>query len=232
MELDKLFQAARDDQRPTDGYFVSFWRLLLQYPEILAWETLWNDSFHDVRSKLYGTAKAIAPEKPFGFHIFHRTTLHPFARAEENYAEVRRYADFLKPAIYNNAGGPRMVEDLSDLHATVLHDGTLEDFLPLYYKIMNLEEAPFDKLEEVGLSSDYVYRETKRAVEGVNNEIPIYPGIDVDLPQGNTDPEKVKKAVAAAFAGGAQGIILSRRYTEMRLSNLAAAGAAVRALGY
>ena len=41
-----LFQASRKDQRPNDGYFVEFWRLLLKYPEILAWENLWTDSYH------------------------------------------------------------------------------------------------------------------------------------------------------------------------------------------
>ena len=34
---------ARAGQRPTDGYFVAFWRIMVDYPEILAWEKLWND---------------------------------------------------------------------------------------------------------------------------------------------------------------------------------------------
>lgn len=54
---------------PAPVYFVTFWRMLLEYPEILAWEKLRMDSYHEVRSELYGAEKAIAPEKPFGFHI-------------------------------------------------------------------------------------------------------------------------------------------------------------------
>src|SRR5215471_7441337 len=39
----KLADLIRSNTRPADGYFVSYWRLLVQYPEILAWEKLWND---------------------------------------------------------------------------------------------------------------------------------------------------------------------------------------------
>ena len=49
----------------------------LEYPELLAWEKLWTDSYHEVRSELYGASKAIAPEKPFGFHIMQNVTFSP-----------------------------------------------------------------------------------------------------------------------------------------------------------
>ncbi len=106
-ELGQLFQAA-NTPRPADGYFVSFWRILLKYPEILSWESLWSDSFQAVQADLYGLAKSIAPQKPFGFHILQTVTFSPFYRAEEDYAKRRTTADFLKIATYNNAGGPRM----------------------------------------------------------------------------------------------------------------------------
>jgi len=41
--LAALVRNGRAAARPSDGYFVSYWRLLVQYPEILAWEKLWND---------------------------------------------------------------------------------------------------------------------------------------------------------------------------------------------
>ena len=235
-ELDRFFGAARSDQRPMDGYFVGFWRLLLEYPEILAWEKLWTDSYHEVRAQIYGIGKAIAPEKPLGWHIMHQMTLSPFYRAEEDYAETKRYADFVKPAVYNNSGGPRMAEFLNRLHATIFHDARPEDFLPLYYKIMNYEkEVPHENLPTAGLSSDYVFRETKRAISGVNGEIPVYPGIDIDIPtqkgHKHTTPDDVRQAVKAAFAAGAQGVVFSRRYSEMQLANLAGAGQGLREAG-
>jgi hypothetical protein len=98
LKLDTLFRAAQKHQRPNDGYFVSFWRIVFQYLEILAWHTLWNDSYHEVRAELYGTAKTIAPKKPFGFHIVQNITFSPFYSAVENYGKLKDYADFLKIA--------------------------------------------------------------------------------------------------------------------------------------
>ena len=234
MEMDALFQQARKGVRPNDGFFVSFWRLLLRYPEILSWETLWTDSYHDVRAQVYGVSRAIAPAKPFGFHIMHMNSFNPFYRAEEDYRVTKGYADYLKVVMYNNAGGPRLARYIRSVHETVFKDAEPSDFLPFLYKLLNYDEVEFDQLSTTGLSSDYVFRETGRAVRGVDDEIPIYPGIDVDIPtppgEKRTTPEDVRGAVTAAFRGGAKGIIISRKYSEMKLANLAGVGQALRDL--
>ena len=49
------------------------------------------------------------------------------------------------------------------------------------------------------------------------------------LPRGAT-PDGVKAEVRASFDAGADGIVLSREYTEMWLANLSAAGDATRAI--
>jgi hypothetical protein len=230
--LDDLFSAAAHDERPADGYFVSFWRLLLEYPEILSWEALWTDSYQEVRSELYGTGKALAPEKPFGFHIMQNMTFSPFYRAEEDYSKTKNYSDFLKLATYNNAAGPRLASYLDRLAGTVFHDATPHEFLPFYYKIMNYKEGPYDQLHLSGLTADYVARETKRALDGVQREVKIYPGIDIDVPTAMTDkrtkPDDVRQSLRAAFGAGADGVVLSREYVEMWLANLTAAGDTLR----
>ena len=231
-QLDELFGGAAKDQRPADGYFVSFWRLLLNYPEILSWEKLWTDSYHEVRAELYGSGKALAPEKPFGFHIMQNMTFSPFYRAEEDYAETSGYTDYLKLATYNNAGGPRMAAYLDRLTSTVFHDASPKDVLPLYYKIMDYKEGPYEELHNSGLSADYVARETKRAILATGGKVKIYPGIDIDVPTRLTDkrtkPDDVRNSVRAAFDAGADGVVLSREYVEMRLENLSAAGETLR----
>ena len=77
-------------------------------------------------------------------------------------------------------------------------------------------------------------RETKRAVAGAGPRLKIWPGIDVDIPTGTnekkTQPDDVYQAVGAAFQGGAHGVLLSRKYSEMTLANIRAAGRAVREL--
>jgi hypothetical protein len=62
----------------------------------------------------------------------------------------------------------------------------------------------------------------------------IWPGLDVDIPTAatskKTQPSDVYDAVKAAFDGGAHGVLLSRKYSEMRLDNIRAAGRALRDL--
>ena len=96
-------------------------------------------------------------------------------------------------------------------------------------------ERSLDRLPQEGLSADYVLRETRRAVTGSPPSVRIWPGIDIDIPtapnEKKTQPEDLYQAVKAAFAGGAHGVLLSRKYSEMRLANLRAAGRAVREVG-
>jgi hypothetical protein len=230
--LDQLFHAAAQDKRPVDGYFITFWRMLQKYPEVLSWEQLWSDTYHEVRSELYGLAKSIAPAKPFGFHIMQNMSFSPFYQAEEDYSEIKDYTDYLKLATYNNAAGPRIATYMDRLSATIFHDAKPQDFLPFYYKIMNYDEAPYDQLHAKGLSSEYVARETKRAIEGVAGKCKIYPGIDIDVPtrkgDKHTAPDDVRGAVKAALGAGADGVVLSREYVEMWLANLSAAGDTLR----
>jgi len=44
LALEKFVRAGQKGQRPVDGYYVELWRLMLRYPELLAWEMLWTDS--------------------------------------------------------------------------------------------------------------------------------------------------------------------------------------------
>ena len=57
-------------------------------------------------------------------------------------------------------------------------------------------------------------------------------GIDIDIPtaadHSKCSPKRAHNAVLAAFQGGAGGVILSRKYSEMKLANLAGAGDALR----
>ena len=37
------------------------WRLMLRYPELLAWEMLWTDSLRDTYKAIYDSVKAVRP---------------------------------------------------------------------------------------------------------------------------------------------------------------------------
>ena len=232
LQLDELFKAGIGGQRPIDGFFVSFWRTLLEYPEILSWQSLWMTSYREVRAELYGMAKVLAPGKPFGFHIQQNTTFSPFYRASDDYGILSDNADFIKIATYNHAAGPRMADFLQGLCSSVFSDVTPEELLPVYYKMMGYHEKPIPQISAEGLSTDYLVSETKRAMTGTLGRVAVYPGIDIDIPTGNgerkTTPEGVRESVEAALGAGAPGIVLNRDYNEMYLANLAAAGDASR----
>jgi hypothetical protein len=94
------------------------------------------------------------------------------------------------------------------------------------------DESSLEKLAAAGLSPDYVFRETQRALAGVQGKCKVLPGIDIGIPTGKISrkatPEDTYADVAAARKAGADGLILSRKYSEMQLANLSAAGRAVR----
>jgi len=48
--------------------------------------------------------------------------------------------------------------------------------------LLNYSEKGYEELASAGLSADYVYRETKRALAGVQGKGRIIPGIDVGIP--------------------------------------------------
>jgi len=80
-----------------------------------------------------------------------------------------------------------------------------------------------------------VYRESKRAVDGAaGTKTLIWPGIDIDIPTASNNskctPHGTKDATLAAFRAGVHGVILSRKYSEMRLANLGGAGEAIKEL--
>lgn len=234
--LDQWVSEAEDGPRPKDGYYVSLWRLLAKYPEIQAWEKLWFDNQQQAYAFLYGTAKSIKPEAQVGWHLMHLISLSLFYRAEQGYAMLVPVSDFLKPSFYNNCGGPRFARYIRNVQSTIFHDLTPDEVLELHYNMLGYKgEATLDKLPTAGLSADYVARETRRAVADVPRGFPIYPGIDIDIPTPLTDkrtePSDVKAAVTAALTSGAAGVVLSRKYAEMKLSNLAGAGKALRELG-
>jgi hypothetical protein len=233
-ELTKWSAAVAGGQKPADGAFVTFWRLLVRYPEILAWERLWNEALYDTYRDMYKLAHEIAPAKGIGWHIWHNNSFSPFYRAEQDYAEFTQYSDFLKVVMYGFCGGERLAQYVRGANRSLFADLTPDATLALTYDLQQYHDRPLNELAAAGLGPDYVRRETTRALAGAGPTMKIWPGIDVDIPTAATSkksqPEDVYEAVKAAFAGGAHGVLLSRKYSEMRLDNIRAAGRAIKDL--
>jgi hypothetical protein len=234
--LGNFVRAALQNQRPVDGYYVQLWRLLLRYPELLAWEMLWTDSLRETYAAMYKKVKDINPAIGVGWHIWHNNSFSPIYRAEQDLAELSQYSDFLKIVMYHNCAGERMARYIRGVDATIFHDLPAQELLDFHYRVLDYrQEKPLTQLAQTGFSSDYVYREAKRAREALGTRTQLWPGLDIDIPTEATSskctPEGTKQVVMAAFRAGADGVLLSRKYSEMKLDNLSGAGAAIKELG-
>src|SRR3989441_5585349 len=235
--LANFVQSARQGRRPVDGYYVSVWRLMLRYPELLAWEMLWTDSLRETYAAMYNKVKSIKPSVGVGWHIWHHNSFSPIYRAEQDLSEISKYSDFLKMVMYHNCGGERLGSYIRSVGRTIYGDVPSQELLDFHYRVMDYKnEKGLTDLAKAGLSAGYVFQEAKRAKEALTGtKTQLWPGIDIDIPtavaSSKSTPEGTRDAVLAAFRAGADGVILSRKYSEMKLSNLRGAGEAVRQLG-
>ena len=232
-KLDAFVRAALADRRPSDGYFVEFWRLLVEYPEIIALDKLFDLGKHQVLAEVRAAVKAVKPQLEVGFHIEHVNSFNPIFRATRRYSDLAGLADFLKVVVYNNCGGERYQRFIENVGSTVFRDVPKDELLRFNNHLLGYgDEVSLAALPGAGLSPDYVARETKRALDGVGGRCRILPGVDIGIPTGRdsrkASPEDTYAAATAALKAGADGLILSRKYSEMRLENLAAAGRAAR----
>ena len=234
--LEQYVRAARGGTRPVDGHFVEFLRILMRHPEILAWEQLWHDSLRECYDLIYKRVKSANASVQVGWHIWHTNSFSPFYRAQQDMQELAKYSDFLKMVMYHNCGGERMATYIDSVQQHIFGDMSKEEALAFNYKALNFAERGYEQIPFTGLSADYVYREAKRCMEGAKGtKTQIWPGIDIDIPtdlaHSRSTPPGTKAAVLAALKAGVHGVLLSRKYSEVRLANLAAAGEAIREFG-
>jgi len=237
LELEKFVLGSRKGVRPVDGGYVEFWRLMLRYPEMLGWESLWTSSLREAQKAIYDRVKGVNSKLGVGWHVWHNNSFNPIYRAEQDLAEMASYSDFLKIVMYQNCAGERMADYINSVGSSYFSDVPKQELLEFHYRVLDYgKEADLKDLPVTGFSADYVYRETKRAKEGLKGyKTQLWPGIDIDIPtaSGNAKctPAGTTAVVLAAFRGGAEGVILSRKYSEMKLENLRAAGTAIQKIG-
>ncbi|MBC7568768.1 MAG: hypothetical protein H7319_03410 [Spirosoma sp.] len=233
LKLNEFVKSSLKNERPSDGYYVAFNRLLLEYPEIVAWDKLFDLGKHQVLNEVYAAVKGVNKNLQIGFHVEHVNSFNPFFRASRSYEDLAEKADFLKVVAYNNCGGERYANFITNIHSTLFRDVPAEELMRFNNRLLNYgNEATIENLPTAGLSPDYVMRETQRALAGVNGKCKILTGIDIGIPTKSTSrkgsPEDAYAATLAAYKGGANGVILSRKYSEMDLADLDAAGRAIR----
>src|SRR5262245_1471239 len=136
-KLDQFVQAALRGQRPADGYFVEFWRLLVEWPEIMAWDRLFDAAKHQVLAEVRAAATGVRGGLQVGFHIEHVNSFNPIFRAARSYADLATMADFLKVVVYNNCGGERYANFIRNVGSTVFRDVPKDELLRFNNRLLD-----------------------------------------------------------------------------------------------
>ncbi len=221
---------------PADGWFISFWRLLCTYPEILAWEQLQWDSLQDFRAAMAGVVRVLQPAIHVGFHFQHATlTGQLFWRAAEDPARIIEYADWVKPSVYPGCSGSRYGKMLTAMQRSLLADLPREAahaFISgVFLRDAAIGAERLDSPEDAhsAFPPAWVRAEVARLVR-VCHPKPLYAGLGIGIPGGERaeTPADVTAWAEACYDGGAHGMLLSRHYHEMNPDLLAAAGAVIR----
>lgn len=225
-----------------DGPLVEFMRLLLRYPVILEWEAMHYRAGERLHRRIYDSVKAANPVAMVGRHIDHsQGSWDLLFRAAMPYARMAECNDYLKISTYHEIFGPRLETAVRRYAGHIARQVPPDDLLNVFYAIAGHDktiEPKFDELAAGRLSSEYVYRETRRAVEGVAGKAAIYAGIAIDVPTGTgwgsvprpSDPAVLECAVRRAFDAGAEGLVICREYEEMREDSLRAVGKTLKQL--
>lgn len=235
---------------PADGVFTNVLRLLLRFPEVLAWDYQWRLALEEQGRRTHAIAKSARPAAQVGRHFDHQnTSWDAVFLAQWSYADCAPYTDFIKPILYHDILAPRLhTWHLEELKRGPLSELSLAQSLDLFYALRRYDaeiQPRVDQLTRGGMDPDYVRVETKRIVDVVQGRCAVIPGIGVDVPnnfQGGpsagaegrpfgSTPAGLRAAVTHAFAAGGSGIVISREYDEMRVENLRAIGATLRDLG-
>ena len=220
-----------------DGALIAVLRVLLDNPEALVWEKFWLERNKDLDRELYGLVKWCRPEMPFGLNVWNRNHFNLIRRAQWPWAEQTRYADFVKPITYQHQAGEIWARELAFLQKTILRDFEAGEATRGLFRILGLDEAPFEELVETGMDPDtYVHGQCVDALRGVDGKARVYMGIGVDAPRSRQETARcsrdiVYRSVMATYRAGGHGVVLAPNYASMHLAHLDGVRQALDELG-
>jgi len=222
--------------KPVDGNFVTFFRLLTQYPAMLSWEKFWMDSRENQRKRIYKQIKGINEAIQVGWHIDHGMTWDLITRATWDYSTMGEYSDWLSVAVYFDSMGRRSMGHYNRNYKDILFGDADEKYsYPMYLSMLGFDPDKEPTLQDhrnhdTSFSSDYVYQECSRAVKAVNGKAKVQarPGFDMPGYDCNVTPRQVYDVVTKALDAGVDGLWCGREWDELKPENAQAFGNAVR----
>ncbi|NRA36500.1 MAG: hypothetical protein HRU15_00025 [Planctomycetes bacterium] len=229
--------------REHESRFLQMFRLLVLFPEVLAWQRLWVESRNNGFTAIRTAVKVANPDANVGFHIFQFScSLDFFAAATCDYAEWASFSDHIKPCLYQDAASYRG-KDLVDMFLSQHYfkgqdEKVVYDFLQQAMGDVSSKETNYHNVRERGMGGEYTASHTRAAAEAVNTArntvkntaCQLWPAIGINVEQklcGAQADKHIGESVVAAFENGADGIVLCREYQEMTDSALRAVGTAI-----
>lgn len=221
---------------PIDGYYVNFWRILFQYPELLQWQHFMIQRVRDIYQMIYQQVKTLNPDLTVGWALSFKNMYNPFYRAQQDITTLTDYSDFLKIVMYTNVGGARLFRVTENMTKSLYGDMNQQECLDFISNTMGYKKMNIEHIKSQGLPSSIITKETQRAKATVkDSKTKIYAAVDIDIPPDSSgydsylkkmSPEDVTNSVNAAIDGHADGIIMARKYSEMNLANIQGASKA------
>ncbi|RMG54604.1 MAG: hypothetical protein D6722_28830 [Bacteroidetes bacterium] len=236
LALKQFSDQVRAGEAPPNGRFMTFFRTLSDYPELLAWERFWMQNREDQRRRMYAQIKRIRPSVQVGWHIDHSMGWALGMQAFWPYEQMGPYSDWLSIALYFDSFGRRSKGHYDRLYKDLLF-GDADPALsyPMYLSILGLDPAQepayvAHAAEDTEFSDEYVYREVRRAVTTVAGKAKVYGRLGFDMPKYDCDiqPEQVYQATTRMFEARVDGVFCGREWDELQPKNAEAFGKAVR----
>ena len=123
----------------------------------------------DLDRELYGLVKWCDPALEFGLNVWNRNHFNPVRKAQWPWAETKDYADWVKPITYQHQSGGIYINEMKQLHATLFRDLAPTEMTPIMYRILGLDEAPWDELLGVGMApASYVGGQCRATIEALD----------------------------------------------------------------
>lgn len=223
-------------EKPIDGNFVTFLKILVEHHHVLAWEQFWMDSREAQRKRMYKQIKAIRDSVQVGWHMCHGLTWDLITRATWDYAKLGPHSDWLSVAVYFDSMGRRSRNHYDKNYRSILFgDASETHSYPMYLSMLGYNpevEAALEqhRKQDTSFSSEYVYAECRRAVLAVKGQAKVYarPGFDMPGYDCNVTQEEVYRATTRALDAGVDGLWCGREWDELKPENARAFGNAVR----
>ncbi len=201
-EIVKLFKE-KDSFALRDGAMIAFYRLLCEYPEVLAWEKMQWDTVHEYRKELTDAMRDTLKNISIGCHFQHSG------------ARYKKYVDQARTSFLMDCD-----EKTTHLLFSAWFNRDPENGREMFGD---------NPKEQSAFGPDWVEAEVRRIAKGFAPR-PTNAGLGIGVPGGEKTetPELIADCTEACFRGGTEGIIISRHYSEIKPELLRACGDVIR----